>query len=248
MVLLHGSNEHRTNCQEISIKRLSTQLANPRWPCGLRRRSGAARLPESRVRFPLRAWILSLIPATSWPLIHRSPTGCLWMISKPRKSGSLGPSWAVAPQKKKNQQTFTNESDIQKYNIVTARTVSGVSPPHRTVQLSAFHFVCHASTSFDCALWITRLKHTLLLFNECSYMTPCNPRRFSIRVTEFVMQPLQRFLPVFLGSWFSFKYPVTCLPEVLHHVFTFAPLVQRATVHSTKNTRTRLSTERVPSR
>jgi hypothetical protein len=23
------------------------------------------------------------------------------MISKPRKSGSLGPSWAVAPQKKK---------------------------------------------------------------------------------------------------------------------------------------------------
>ena len=129
------------------------------------------------------------------------------MICKPRKSGGLGPRWAVAPQKK-NQQIFTNESDFLKDHTVTACTVPGVSPPDcRNV---CIHFVSHASISFYYALWITRLTYILPLLNERSYGTPYNPRSFSIRVTELVMQPLQ---PVFPGSWFSFKYPVISLPK-----------------------------------
>ena len=31
---------------------------------------------------------------------QESYRGCLWMICKPRKSGDLGPSWDVVPQKK----------------------------------------------------------------------------------------------------------------------------------------------------
>ena len=59
------------------------------WPCGLRRRSTAARLLRSWVRIPPRAWMFVCcqvdVSATDWSFVQRNPTDCgasLYVIKK----------------------------------------------------------------------------------------------------------------------------------------------------------------------
>ena len=78
------------------------------WPRGLRRRSAAARLLRLWVRIPPGYGCLSVasvvccqveVSATSWSLVHRSPTDCgasLFVIyKKTRERGGPGPLGAV---------------------------------------------------------------------------------------------------------------------------------------------------------
>ena len=69
---------------------------------GLRRRSAAARLPRLWIRIPSGVWMFVVrvvccqveVCATSWSLVHRSPTDCgasLCVIQKPREWGGPGP-------------------------------------------------------------------------------------------------------------------------------------------------------------
>ena len=78
------------------------------WPCGLRRRSAAARLLRLWVRIPPRAWMSVLrvvccqveVSAMSWSLVQRSPTDCgssLCVIVRLGQWGPL-PLGAVAPK------------------------------------------------------------------------------------------------------------------------------------------------------
>ena len=86
-------------------------LCRSQWPCGLRRRSAAARLLRLWVRIPPGAWmsVVSVVCCqvevfeTSRSLVQRSPTDCgasLCVIYKPRKGGGPGPLGGLYRQKK----------------------------------------------------------------------------------------------------------------------------------------------------
>ena len=79
------------------LLKVSPQYSRSQWPCGLRRRSSAARLLRSWVRIPPRAWMFVVsvvwcqveVCATDWSLVQRSPTDCgasLCVIKKTRKN------------------------------------------------------------------------------------------------------------------------------------------------------------------
>jgi len=72
-----------------------------RWPCGLRRRSMAARSLGSRLQNPVESMKVRLmcmlravyveVPATGWSLTQRSPSDCVWTVSRPVLSSAAAP-------------------------------------------------------------------------------------------------------------------------------------------------------------
>ena len=56
-----GANPRRHCRHNLITSQLWVQFCRCWWQCGLRRRSAADRLQESRVRIPLRAWMLCLV-------------------------------------------------------------------------------------------------------------------------------------------------------------------------------------------
>jgi hypothetical protein len=97
------------------------------WPCGLRRRSSAARLLRSWVRNQPGAWMfvcLSVvccqveISAMDWSLVQRSPTDCgglLCVIKKPRNEEAKSRYRAV-------ENTTTMGCNARKTNKQTNRS------------------------------------------------------------------------------------------------------------------------------
>ena len=93
-------------------------LCRSKWPCGLRRRSAAARLLRSWVRIPLGAWMFVVnvvccqveFSASSWSLVQRSPTdcgaSCVWYRNLINEEAMA--LWGLLCQRKKNGLSLMN--------------------------------------------------------------------------------------------------------------------------------------------
>jgi hypothetical protein len=123
-------NENTHNCKgNYNYFNLITNIRRSQWPCGLRRRSSAARLLRLWVRLPPGAWmfvcceccVLSGRGLCDGLITHPEESYRLWCVvvcdqetSKTRRlkpaTGlwKMQPQWVVTPRKQTNKQTITN--------------------------------------------------------------------------------------------------------------------------------------------
>ena len=129
-----------------------------RWPCGLRRRSTTARSLGSRLQNLLRWMFVRLmcllcavyveVSATGWSLIRRSPSDCVWTVSRPV------PSRAAASLKDKLKPRGFVWLNLE-YRKFRARWIQATG-----------HWLCDAS------MWPCELKNTLI----CDTVPMCYTR------------------------------------------------------------------------